>query len=91
MAGKDLGPGVKKALMLSGPINLKVIITRALAMGDEMHQRNIAASLLFGRAIMPYLTQVMGSEGAKIVQFILVMNNFPQPGHGGQGNYGSGP
>ena len=74
---KTLAPGLKKALMLSGPINLKVIITQALAMGDEMHQRNIAASLLFGRAIMPYLTQVdMGSEGAKIVQFILGNEQF---------------
>lgn len=54
-----LAPALKKALTISGPLSLKVIISKALAMGDEMHQRNIAASSLFVRTIMPYLVEVV--------------------------------
>ena len=47
----DLGPAMKRALQESGPISLKLIISRALAMGDEMHQRNVAASSLLTREV----------------------------------------
>lgn len=53
-----LAPAMKKALLLSGPISLKVIMIKALAMGDEMHQRNIAASSVFAREILPSLVRV---------------------------------
>ena len=74
----SLAPALKQALALSGPINLKVIIAQALAMGDEMHQRNIAASLLFARAIMKYLAQVSmtDAERARIVDFIMGNEQF---------------
>jgi len=74
----SLAPALKEALQLSGPINLKVIIAQALAMGDEMHQRNIAASLLFARAIMKYLAQVSlrDVERARIVDFIISNEQF---------------
>jgi len=67
-----LAPALKKAIALSGPISLKVIISKALAMGDEMHQRNIAASLLFAREIMPYLVEAVDdkAELRKIIEFI---------------------
>ncbi len=74
----SLAPALKEALQLSGPINLKVIIAQALTMGDEMHQRNIAASLLFARAIMKYLAQVSlrDVERARIVDFIISNEQF---------------
>lgn len=67
-----LAPAMKKALALSGPISLKVMIAKALAMGDEMHQRNIAASSLFARSILPYLVRVVDSqdEMGRIADFI---------------------
>ncbi|MFQ5839451.1 MAG: DUF1116 domain-containing protein, partial [Candidatus Methylomirabilales bacterium] len=41
----------------SEPINLKVIMAQALIMGDEMHQRNVAATSLFIRTLMPFLAR----------------------------------
>jgi hypothetical protein len=50
-----LGPSLSSALKASGGIGLKSIIARGLAMGDEMHQRNVACSALFLRDIAPSL------------------------------------
>lgn len=73
----ELGPAVKRALALSGPISLKVIISKALTMGDEMHQRNIAASSLFARSILPWLVRVCGGESlAKITDFVAGNDQF---------------
>lgn len=51
-----LGPALSKALaQIDGGMNVNVIVARAITMGDEFHQRNIAASSLFMREIVPYL------------------------------------
>ncbi|MBL1541381.1 DUF1116 domain-containing protein, partial [Klebsiella pneumoniae] len=39
-----LGPALGEALRASGGIALKPLIARGLAMGDEMHQRNVACT-----------------------------------------------
>lgn len=52
-----LAPALKQVLVRSGPIPLKTMIAKALTMGDEMHQRNIAASALMVRTVMPHLVQ----------------------------------
>ncbi len=52
-----LGPALSSALKASGGIGLKSIIARGLAMGDEMHQRNVACSALFLRDIAPSLAR----------------------------------
>lgn len=73
-----LGPAFKKALVLSGPISLKVMISKALAMGDEMHQRNVGASSLFVREVMKYLVQVglSDEEMFKVTEFITGNDQF---------------
>jgi len=43
----EIVPVIAEALHDSGSIQLKPIIKRALNMGDELHSRNTAASLLF--------------------------------------------
>lgn len=75
---KKLAPALKKSLELSGPINLKVITAQALAMGDEMHQRNIAASSLFARVIMPYIVRVVEDKDdlERITKFITGNDQF---------------
>lgn len=72
-----LAPVLDKAIKKAGGVNLKNIIAQALAMGDEMHQRNVAASLLFYRTISGELSQeVAGREDAKdIVEFIAKKND----------------
>lgn len=73
-----LAPALKRSLELSGPINLKVVIAQALAMGDEMHQRNIAASSLFARIIMPYVVKVVDNKEdlERITKFITGNDQF---------------
>ena len=73
-----LAPAMKTALVLSGPISLKVMITKALSMGDEMHQRNIAASCLFVRTIAPYLARCVEDRDdlVKIMEFITGNDQF---------------
>jgi len=67
-----LGPGLGAALRRHGGLKLKPIIARGLAMGDEMHQRNIACSSLFLRAMAPDLAREVGDREtlARIFDFI---------------------
>lgn len=53
--GPTLGEAVKK---IDGGMNLSVIVSKAITMGDEFHQRNIAASALFMKDIMAHVLKV---------------------------------
>ena len=50
---ESLGPALSAALRHGGPIDLRSLTGQALQMGDEGHNRNIAATSLFTRAIAP--------------------------------------
>ncbi len=53
----ELGPMLGAALRQMGGIPLKPLIARGLAMGDEMHQRNVACSSLLLRQLAPALAR----------------------------------
>lgn len=57
-----LAPIVGEAIRRVGGVSLKPLMAKALRMGDELHSRNAAASLLFTREILPGLLS-MASEG----------------------------
>jgi hypothetical protein len=57
-----IAPVVGEALRRTGGVPLRPIVRRALQMGDEMHSRNTAATLLFTRALTPALV-AMAAEG----------------------------
>ena len=67
-----LGPALSTALKSSDGIGLKSIIARGLAMGDEMHQRNVACSTLFLRDISPLLARTATDNDtlAEVLSFI---------------------
>ena len=48
-------PVIRHAVLKTEGIELKPLIVRALHMGDELHSRNTAASLLFTRELFPHL------------------------------------
>ncbi|MCX6349577.1 MAG: DUF1116 domain-containing protein [Candidatus Aureabacteria bacterium] len=50
-----LAPSLRKAVQKSGGINIKDLTARALMMGDECHNRNVAATSLFIRELVPHL------------------------------------
>ncbi|MGH6932407.1 MAG: DUF1116 domain-containing protein [Dongiaceae bacterium] len=68
-----VAPVIGEAVRMAGGIPLKPIMKRALHMGDELHSRNTAAALLFGRELMPHLLKLaeQGSDRvAKTVQAV---------------------
>ncbi len=67
---KVLAPALDAALVAGGGINLKNVMAQALAMGDEMHQRNIAASLNFYKAICGELCTHAGNAVREVVEFV---------------------
>jgi hypothetical protein len=65
-------PVMNEALILSGGIDIKSIITQALHMGDECHNRNKASSALFLREIASHIlsTQYSDKEKKEVIEFI---------------------
>jgi hypothetical protein len=53
--GDVVGPALGEAVRLTGGVPLRPIVRRALHMGDELHSRNAAATLLFTRELFPAL------------------------------------
>ncbi len=74
-----LGPTIAKALQKTEDgMNLNVMIAKAVTMGDEFHQRNIAASLIFLKEISPYIAQLDISETDRkdVIQFLADTDQF---------------
>ena len=60
-----------------GGIGLKSIISQALQMGDECHNRNQAGTLLFLKEIMPYVFSYLDRKQAnELFSFISSNNHF---------------
>ena len=52
-----VAPALHGTLERAGGLDLRVMMAQALLMGDEMHQRNVAATSLMVRALMPHLVR----------------------------------
>lgn len=73
--GPVLGAAVRSK---EGGINLNVIIAKAITMGDEFHQRNIAATLNFMKEVVPLIISLDWKEEEKrqVVQFLADTDQF---------------
>jgi hypothetical protein len=73
-----LFPGLRRAVAELGSVDLRAIIAQALHMGDELHNRNRAATSLFYRAIAPALVTTAPDAGtaAEILSFIHQNDHF---------------
>jgi hypothetical protein len=72
-----LGPALGCALAKGGPVDLKRITAQALQIGDECHNRNVAATALFARAIAPALSRAVDSpSAAAVLDFLLANDHF---------------
>lgn len=58
----EFAPLFGQAVARAGGVPLGPIIARGLAMGDEMHQRNIACSSLLLRTLAPFLAREAASK-----------------------------
>lgn len=73
-----IAPTVAEAVKRSeGGIPLRPIIRRALGMGDEMHSRNAAGTLLFGREMVPYFFEMLGDKPEEVRQTYAFMSDSP--------------
>lgn len=62
-----LAPVLSQALQtLEEGLNINVLIAKAISMGDEFHQRNIAASLAFYKEMGPIIVDLPISEKEKL-------------------------
>lgn len=73
-----LGPVLSLALQNREPLNVNVLVTKAIAMGDEFHQRNIAASLAFLKEMAPTIVGLDIEEDKKqaVIQFLADTDQF---------------
>ncbi|MBI3998505.1 MAG: DUF1116 domain-containing protein [Armatimonadetes bacterium] len=73
-----LAPALDGALRRMGGLPLVPVMARALTMGDEMHQRNVAASSLFYRAVAPALAEgdLAGETLASVLRFLADNDQF---------------
>jgi hypothetical protein len=74
----EAGPLLGAALRASRGLDLRALMAQALRMGDEMHQRNVAASSLLVRALMPHVARVGGKHGAvaRLAEFMAGNDQF---------------
>jgi hypothetical protein len=61
----EAGPVLGAAIRSAGGIDLRALMAQALRMGDDMHQRNVAASALLARRLLGGLAR-SGAEPAAI-------------------------
>jgi hypothetical protein len=73
----EFGPLFGAALRAAGGVPLNPLIARGLAMGDEMHQRNVACTSLLIRILSPYFAEKgSGNSLVKALQFIAGNDQF---------------
>jgi hypothetical protein len=74
----EAGPLLGAAIRAGGGIDLRALMAQALRMGDEMHQRNVAASSLTARALMPHLARAASDLGAleRVAAFVAANDQF---------------
>ena len=74
-----LGPVLGKALrQIEGGMNVDVMIAKAITMGDEFHQRNIAASLIFLKDITPTIVglDIPQNDKMEVIDFLAKTDQF---------------
>jgi hypothetical protein len=69
-----LGPVLDAALKASGPIDVTSLIAQALTMGDEGHNRNVAATSLLARRLAPAIATL--PQGQSVLEFLAGNDHF---------------
>jgi len=75
---EELGPAIRATIRAMGGLDIKNLIARAIHMGDEVHNRNLAATATFIRMTMPHLADAVGDGKlvARAARFISGNDHF---------------
>ena len=78
LIASDVAPTLRAALARAGRIELKPLMAQALAMGDEIHNRNAAATSLLFKRLAPAVvaTDVPRERAARALEFIAANDHF---------------
>ena len=72
-----LMPALQAALKQLGSVELRPLMARALQMGDELHNRNAAATGLLTRLLAPALARSgSGAQSAEVLDFLGANDHF---------------
>ncbi|MEW9530343.1 DUF1116 domain-containing protein [Microbispora sp. NPDC049125] len=74
--GEVLGPVLAATLEVTGPIDLRSLIAQALQMGDELHNRNRAATSLLLREIAAAVVEAAPGRAAEVLRFVNGNDHF---------------
>jgi hypothetical protein len=76
-----LGPILKAAMQLAGEIDLRLLLSQALHMGDECHNRNNAGTALLIQALAPYIleTDFPVAQKRQVFDFVASSDYFSGP------------
>lgn len=70
-----LGPMLKEAMEIAGELDLRLMLSQALHMGDECHNRNVAGTTILVQALTPYLVQTSFSTKDKVDVFNFIASS----------------
>ncbi|HUX86203.1 MAG TPA: DUF1116 domain-containing protein [Chloroflexota bacterium] len=74
---RTLAPAIAATIERHGPVDLGALTAQALHMGDECHNRNVAATSLLARTLAPALVRAVSSGVAgEVLDFLLDNNHF---------------
>lgn len=75
-----LGPVLAEAVERHGPVDIKAYLAQMLQMGDEGHNRNRSATLMFLRDLLPHIVAQVGerekSDIAEVCRFVGANDHF---------------
>ena len=77
-----LGPMLKEALERAGEIDLRLMLSQALHMGDECHNRNVAGTTLMIQALAPHILEAEGfttAQKRQVFDFVASSDYFSGP------------
>jgi hypothetical protein len=75
---EKLAPALRVAVESDGPIDLRIIIARAMHMGDECHNRNLASTSVFVTKILSALikAKIENKLAAEVSNFLVRNDHF---------------
>ncbi|TKK87043.1 DUF1116 domain-containing protein [Herbidospora galbida] len=74
--GEVLGPALAEVMKVTGPLDLRNLIAQALQMGDELHNRNRAATSLMVRELAPAIVDAVPNQAAEVLRFVNGNDHF---------------